>query len=380
MFAIDLTSNNVIVAYRNGSNIDLWSFPWIAVFKEYGNFIELSVGNESVNIDEKTVVLYDLKDNFPRINDKEVQLEILIELIRRIVSILGINNIHKNEPTLVVLPYGYSSNMLEIIEESFQSNNLGLKLSSLINECVATIIYFFEIHEYTFKLRPSRSGEKFCFINAVSTPIRAFIADVKESDNERICIVQDYIIFNPEDPQPLSDLSISGLKTIIFGNTQLVEPVGTVISSLESKEKCRVMVAGAMLLGQGKLRSGRIYSIEGAFNFGIQIDSERFYSIIPKELIIKNSSIPIEQCKAFILENITHDVNLNLYCGFSDRLSSSIYLGTITLPENQFHGNRAEIIVSVKLDSMHSGSFSVAQMPQGSDPIVKPFNVPGWLG
>ncbi len=379
MFAIDLTSNNVIVAYRNGDNIELWSFPWIAVFKEYRNFIELSVGNESVNIDEKTVVLYDLKDNFPRINDKEVQLEILSELLRRIVSILGINNIHENEPTLVVLPYVYSSNVLEVIEEGFQHNNLGLRLSNLINECVAAIMYFFEIHDHTSKLRSSNLGEKFCFINAVSVPIRAFIADVKESDNERTCIVQDYIIFNPEDSQPLSNLSIPGLKTIIFGDPQLVEPIGKVISILESKERCQVMVAGAMVLGEGKFRSGRIYSIEGAFNFGIQIDSERFYKIIPKELTTKNPSMPIEQSKAFVLENITHDVNLNLYCGFSDRLSSSIHLGTITLPENQFSGKEAEIVVSVKLDSMHSGSFSVTQMPQENDLIVKPFNVPGWL-
>ena len=380
MFAIDLTSNNVIVAYRNGSNIDLWSFPWIAVFKEYGNFIELSVGNESINIDEKTVVLYDLKDNFPRINDKEVQLEILDELLRRIVSLLGINNIHKDEQTFVVLPYGYSYKVLELIEESFGRNNLGLRLSNLINECVATIIYFFEVHDNTFKLRLSSSGETFCFINAVSMPIRAFIVDVKEFDDERICVVQDYIILNPEGSQSLSGISIPELKTIIFGNPQLVEPIGKVISSLESKDKCSVMVAGAMLLGEGRLRSGRIYSIEGAFNFGIQIDGERFYKIIPKELIIKNFAMPIEQSKAFILENITHDVNLNLYCGFSDRLTSSTYLGTITLPENQISGDRTEIVVSIRLDSMHSGSFSVTQIPQESDPIVKPFNVPGWLG
>lgn len=380
MFAVDLTSNSVIVAYRNGSKIDLWSFPWIAVFKEYGSFVELSVGSENVNIDEKTVVLYDLKDNFPRINDREVQLEILDELLRRIVSLLGINNIHKDEPTFVILPYGYSYKVLEVIEESFGRNNLGLKLSNLINECVATIIYFFEIHDHTFKLRISNSGEKFCFINAVSIPVRAFIVDAKESDNERICVVQDYIIFNPEDSQPLSSISIPELKTIIFGNPQIVEPIGKVISSLESKDKCRIMVAGAMLLGEGKLRSGRIYSIEGAFNFGIQVDGERFYKVIPKELIIKNSAMPVEQSKAFILQNITHDVNLNLYCGFSDKLTSSIYLGTITLPENYLSGDTTEIVVSIRLDSMHSGSFSVTQIPQKNDPIVKPFNVPGWLG
>ncbi len=380
MFAIDLTSNNVIVAYRDKGDFDLWSFPWTAVFKEYGNFIELSIGNEDINIDEKTVALYNLKDNFPRINDKEVQLEIVSELLRRIVSLVGIDRIHETEPTYVILPYGYSSSVLEIFEEGFRRNNLGLRLSGLINECVSAIIYFFEIHEHTFKLKPGTSGEKFCFINATNTPIRAFIVDVKESNNERTCIVQDYVIYDPEDSRSLSSFSIPRLKTIIFGNPQLVEPVGTVISSLESKEKCRVMSAGSMLLGEGKFRSGRTYIIEGAFNFGIQIDIERFYKIIPKELIINNSYRPIEQSKAFVLENITHDVNINLYCGFSDRLSSSIYLGTITLPENQIQENKAEIVVSVKLDSMHSGSFSVALMPQENDLIIKPFNVPGWLG
>lgn len=378
MFAIDLTSNNVIVAYRSDHIFSLWSFPWIAVFKEYGNSIEISIGNESA--DEKTVLLYNLKENFPRIDNKEVQLEIISGLLRHIVSTSGIDKVDDNELTSVVLPYGYSSKVLEVIEEGFQCNNLGLRLSNLINECVATIIYFFEIHDHTYKLRPSASGEKFCFINAVSMPIRAFIVDVKESNNEMICIVQDYIIFDPEAPQPLSSFPTSELKTIIFGNPQLVKPIGKVISTLESKDKCRVMVAGAMLLGEGKLKSGRIYVIEGAFNFGIQIDSERFYQIIPKELTIKNSSMPLEQSKAFILENITHDVNLNLYCGFSDKLSSSIYLGTITLPENQFPENKAEIVVSVKLDSLHSGSFYVTRIPQESDPIVKSFNVPGWLG
>lgn len=380
MLAIDLTSNNVIVAYRSGNIFDLWSFPWTAVFKERGNSIELSIGNEDANTDEKTVVFYNLRDNFPRIDDKEAQLEIISGLLRHIVSILGLERIHDNESTFVVLPYGYSSNVLEIIEEGFQRNNLGLRLLNLINECVATIIYFFEIHEQTYKLKLSASGEKFCFINAVSIPIRAFIVDAKESDDERICIVQDYIIFNPEDHQFLSSFLISEPKMIIFGNPELVKPIGKVISTSESKDRCRVMVAGAMLLGEGKFRSGKTYAVEGAFNFGVQIDSEKFYQIIPKELIMKNSSMPLEKSKAFILENITHDVNLNLFCGFSDKLSSSIYLGTIAIPEDRFRGNRAEIVVSVKLDSMHSGSFSVIQLPQESDPIVKPFNVPGWLG
>jgi len=373
VFAIDLTSNKVVVACKSNNDIQLWSFSWLANFRQDGESIIATIGKDTSN---NSVTLHDLRDNFPRIYDRDVQYEIIVQLLNHIAEISGFKHTSMEADTSVILPYGYSSETLGVIEAGFQKSDSGLVLSNFINECVAAIIYFFETAERYSKLRPNPSGDSFCFINATDVPVRAFIADYHESEDERSLIVKDYFQALENSFHSLR----SGLKTVVFGNPDFKKPSGNLVDSVESKDKCRVMSAGGIILNSGRFRSGKNYVIEGAFNFGIQIDSDRLCQIVPKDTLISNPVMPLERSKAFVIDNITHDVNINLYCGFSDRLEGAISLGTITLHESQFPQNREEIVVSVRLDSMHSGRFSVTQVSSKREPISKSFSVPGWLG
>jgi len=377
MFAIDLTTNNVIVATHQRDEIQLWSFLWTATFRESDDSLTISIGDEGTTTDEQTAVLHDLRDNIPKIYDHDVQVEVISQLLRQITQTARKNGDIEDPRTCVIVPYGYSSGILDAIEVSFQQSGSGLKLLNIINECVSAIVYFFENPERSFNLRPNPSGEPFCFINATSSPARAFLVDYREANNNRRFVVRDYYVDSESDnDQVFPKISAPGLKTVVFGKPDSVNPVGKVVDVMESQDKCRVMVAGAMLIGSGRFKSGRIYSIEGSTGFGIQIDSESFYEIIPKDLLMSNPVMPFARSKAFTIDNITHDVNINLYCGFSDKIAGSVNLGTITLMENWFPKKNGEIVVSVELDSMHSGKFSVHR----PETIVKQFNVPGWLG
>lgn len=378
MFAIDLTSNKVIVAYHHEKDTNLWSFLWNASFKEDDNDITISIGKDEDNIDDKTAIFHDLRDNFPRIYDQEVQTEIIAKLLGEIRDLAGI----ANDPiTNVIIPYGYSNKVLESIEAGFKSGNSGLVLLSLINEFVATIIYFFENDDRYQKLNSNPSGETFCFINATMSPIKGFLVDYHQIENSLNFIVKDYFVASDlYDGSKFPNVLVPGLKTVVFGDPSLVNPAGKVVDIVESHDKCRIMVAGAILLGLGKLKSRRTYSIAGAMGFGIQTDKDKFYEIIPRELLLNNPQMPIIRNKAFVINNITHDVNINLYCGFSNELSGALYLGTIMLKESWFPEGKAEVVVSVELDSMHSGRFSVNIKSRKSEPIVNSFDVPGWLG
>jgi hypothetical protein len=378
MFAIDLTSDKVIVAYLHEDDVQLWSFSWNAVFTEDEGSVNISIGKDEENIDEKTVMLGNLRENFPRINNNDVQTEITAKLLAQIAEIVGHDSVTENPITNVIVPYGYSSKVLDAIEAGFQTGSSGMVLRSLINECVATIIYFFESDERFNKLNPDPSGETFCFINATTSPVKAFLVDYHQVENNLSFVVRDYFVA-PElyDKTEFPKVSVSGLKTVVFGDLNLINPAGKVVDALESQDKCRVMVAGATLLGLGKLKSERTYSIAGAMVFGIQTGRDSFYEIIPKDLLLSDPKMPIKRSKAFLIDNITHDININLYCGFSNKLSGALNLGTITLMESWFPDGKAEVVVTVELDSMHSGRFSVTHNP---DPIVKSFNVPGWLG
>jgi hypothetical protein len=377
MFAIDLTTNNVIVANHQRDEIQLWSFPWTATFKENDDSLAISIGDENTDTDEKTAVFHNLRDNIQKIYDRDVQVEIISQLLRQIAQTAKKNGIIENPRTCVIVPYGYSSGILDVIEASFQQSGTELKLLNIINECVSAIVYFFENPERILNLKPNPSGEPFCFINATSLPVKAFLVNYREANNNRRFIVRDYFV-DPEldSDQVFPNISATDLKTVVFGKPNSVNPVGKVVDAMESQDKCRVMVAGAMLIGSGRFKSGRTYSIEGSTGFGIQIDSESFYEIIPKDLLMSNPAMPISRSKAFTIDNITHDININLFCGFSDKITGSVNLGTITLMENWFPKKNGEIVVSVELDSMHSGKFSVYR----PEIIVKQFNVPGWLG
>jgi hypothetical protein len=372
MFAIDITSNKVIVASHQREDVQLWSFPWIATYRENDDGVTISVGDDDTTTDEHTAVLHDLRDNFSSIYDSGVQIEVFSQLLRHIA---GSNEKHEDPKTCVIVPYGYSYGVLNAIEASFQQNESGFKLSNIVNECVATIVYFFETPDQTYKLKPNPLGESFCFINATMSPARAFLVDYRELINDRKFIVRDYYVaLESDDNQVFPNISIPNLKTVIFGNPDMVNPVGNVVDVVKSQDKCRVMVAGAIIIGSGRLK--KTYSIEGATGFGIQIDSDSFYEIISKDLLMSNPAMPITRSKAFTIGNITHDVNINLYCGFSNKIAGSVNLGTITLMESWFPNKSGEIVVSVELDSMHSGRFSVYR----PEPILRPFNVPGWLG
>jgi len=377
MFAIDFTTNKIIVSTHQREDVQLWSFPWTVAFRESGESITISIGDEGAITDEQTAVLHDLRDNIPKIYGRDVQIEILSQLLRQIIQ-KARQNINIEDPrTCVIVPYGYSSGVLDAIEASFQQSETGLKLSNIVNECVSAIIYFFETPERALKLKPYPSGEPFCFINATASPVKAFLVDYREVNNERRFIVKDYFVaVESDDDQVFPKISVPGLKTVVFGDPDLIKPVGKVVDVVESLDKCRVMVAGAMLIGSGRFRSGRTYSIEGAMGFGVQTDGDSFYEIITKDLLMSNPAIPVVRSKAFFIDNITHDVNINLYCGFSNKIAGSVNLGTITLMEKWFPNRSGEIVVSVELDSMHSGRFSVHRPEQ----IVKQFIVPGWLG
>jgi len=380
MFAIDITTNKVIVATHHREDVQLWSFPWTATFKENGDSVAISIGDEGITTDERTAVFHDLRDNISKIYDHDVQIEILSQFLRKVAQTARQNSVIEDPSTCVIVSYGYSSRVLDAIVASFQQSGSGLKLSNIVNECVSAILYFFETPERVFNLRPNPSGESFCFINVTASPARAFLVDYREVKNDRRFIVRDYYVASEflleSDNQVFPKISVPGLKTVIFGNPGLVNPVGKVVDVVESQDKCRVMVAGAMIIGSGRFKSGRTYSIEGAMGFGIQTDSDSFCEIIPKDLLMSNPVMPIVRNKAFTIENVTHDVNINLYCGFSNSIVGSVNLGTITLMESWFPNKSGEVVVSVELDSMHSGRFSIYR----PEPIVKQFNVPGWLG
>lgn len=380
MFAIDITTNKVIVATYQRDEVQLWSFPWTATFKENDDSVTISIGDENTATDDQTAVLHDLRDNITKIYDHDVQIEVISQLLGHIAQTVKQNSPIEDPRTCVIVPYGYSSGVLDAIEAGFQQSSSGLKLSNIINECVSAIVYFFETPERVSKLKPNPSGESFCFVNATMSPASAFMVDYREVNNNRRFIVRDYFVApefpSESDNQAFPKIYIPDLKTVIFGDPKLVKPAGKVVDVIESYDKCRIMVAGAILISSGRFRSGRTYSIEGAMGFGIQIDSNDFYEIIPKDLLMGNLTMPITRNRAFIIDNITHDVNINLYCGFSNKIAGSVNLGTITLMQSWFPNQSGEIVVSVELDSMHSGRFSIYR----PETIIKQFNVPGWLG
>lgn len=376
MFAIDLTTNNAVIAYNRDDEVYLWSFPWTAVFKDIGNEIIISIGEDNVSTDEKTAVFHDLRDNFPKIYDSEVRTEIIAQLLEHIESFAKNYGKIEDPKTCIILPYGYSSDLIESITRGFEQSDL--KLHSILNECVASIVYFFETTSHFTKLQTNLLGESFCFINATTTPITAFWVEYKEVDDERIFVVRDYYV-NSGKSLAFPNVSVPNLKTVIFGNSNLVRPSGKVVDIIDSNDKCRVMVGGAMIVGLARFKSGKTYTIEGAMGFGIQLNSEKFYEIIPKEVLMKNPKMPISQSKAFSIKNITHDININLMCGFSNEIASSVNLGTIPLMESWFPQKSGEIVVSVELVSMHRGRFSVTLNQSDFNTIIKEFNVPGWL-
>jgi hypothetical protein len=379
MFTIDLTTNKVIVAYNQNDDVQLWSFPWTAAFRDNGDGINVSIGESEVTTDEKTAVLHDLRDNLSNIHDNETQTEIISQLLSHIYDFAKKFGDIEDPRTCIILPYGYSSNLLDSITKGFEQAEL--RLSNIVNECVSAIIYFFETSNHSLKLRANPSGESFCFINATMDPATAFLVDYKEIENERMFVVKDYYVKSGvDDNSTFPNVSVPGLKTVVFGDPSLIKPTGKVVDVVESKDKCRVMVAGAMIIGLARFKSGRTYTIEGAMGFGIQTNSDSFYEIITKETLMQNPKMPISQNKVFYIENISHDVNINLLCGFSDRIGGAVYLGTITLMESWFPQKNGEIVVTIELESMHSGKFSVTLAKNNVKPIVKQFNVPGWLG
>ena len=379
MFAIDLTTNNVIVAYNRDDEVYLWSFPWTAVFRDMGNDISISIGESDVSTDEKTAVFHDLRDNFPNIYDSEVRAEIIAKLLDHIKDFAESYGNIEDPRTCIILPYGYSSDLIESITKGFEQSEL--KLYNVINECVSSIVYFFETTSHSTLLQANPFGDSFCFINSTMVPITAFLVDYREVDNERMFIVRDYYVKSDSDENlPFPDISIPRLKTVIFGNSSLVKVSGKVVDIVESTDKCRVMVGGAMIIGLAKFKSGRTYTIEGAMGFGIQVNNDKFYEIIPKEVLMNNPQMPISQSKAFSIKNISHDININLFCGFSDKIAGSVNLGTITLMESWFPQKSGDIVVSIELVSMHRGKFSVTLNQSNIEPIVKQFSVPGWLG
>ncbi|MGB9595859.1 MAG: hypothetical protein ACPL7B_06215 [Candidatus Poribacteria bacterium] len=378
MFAIDLTTNNAVIAYNRDDEVYLWSFPWTVVFRDTDNDIIVSIGESGISSDEKTAVFHDLRDNFPNIYDSEIRVEIIIQLLEHIKNFAENYGKIEDPRTCIILPYGYSSDLIESITNGFEQSDL--KLHSILNECVASIVYFFETIIHFTKLQTNPYGDLFCFINATMIPITAFLVEYSEvNNNERTFVVKDYYVSsNSDENLPFPDISIPNLKTVIFGDSSLVRPSGKVVDIIESKDKCRVMVGGAMIIGLAKFKSNRTYTIEGAMGFGIQLNNDKFYEIIPKEVLTKQ--MPISQSKAFSIKNISHDININLLCGFSNRIASSVKLGTIPLMESWFPQKNGEIVVSIELVSMHRGKFSVTLSQTNVDPIVKEFNVPGWLG
>lgn len=377
MFAIDLTTNNAVIAYNHNDEVYLWSFPWIAVFRETGNDIIISIGESGISANEKTAVFHDLRDNFPNIYDSEIRVEIIAQLLEHIKTFAENYGTIEDPRACVILPYGYSSDLIESIAKGFEQSDL--KLHYILNECVSSIVYFFETSSHFAKLKANPFGDSFCFINATMKPISAFIVDYREIDNERTFVVKDlHVISTSEKDLPLANTSIGDMKTVIFGNPRLVKPFGRVVDIVESSDKCVVMIGGAMIIGLAKFKSGRTYTIEGAMSFGIQINSNKFYEIIPKEVLA--NQMPISRSKAFFIGNITHDININLMCGFSNEIASSVRLGTITLMESWFPQKSGEIVVSIELESMHRGIFSVLLSQGNVKPIVKEFSVPGWLG
>lgn len=369
MVALDLTSDKAIFAYQNVDELYLDSVPWTAVFRQFGDDIKLSIGEKDVNPDDRTAVFEDLKRNLPRIKDREIQTEIIVGLLDHIAKKINLHTKSIDLETFLVLPYGYSSEMLRVFEDAFKVSNSGLKLSYIINECVSAALYFFESSEHYDKIKPDSSGDSICFINAIDAPAKAFVVDYSKRDLLHYVIVRDY--------GNESDLDFSNKKVVWFGRQELIRASIKAVDFVRSTDKCRVMVAGALILGSRKLK--RSYVIEGAFGFGIQVSPDKFYPIIHRQLLVEKPEMPVKRSRAFNIDNITHDVNINLYCGFSDDLSGAIHLETITIRQDQLPDKRCNVVVSIELDTMHSGLFSVAAVPQKFDPIQRRFTVPGWL-
>lgn len=374
---------------------------------EHSGVISNRAGADAVDIqeDERTIVFDRLGRDLSRIDDPELQTELLNcfwhelhqELLQRRILVEG-----QAAPVFVIPPVRFPPALLERFRVEC-AKETPLRLIGFINPAVALVLGFLRSAEVSGQLVQIvgqdqatvclvvASGELtvdvVCFDYAFASPRqhRILVRDHFQTTCEgllsrlqkcdwlgsfsRLVVIEDLTL--PQSAQSTLNVPLDAISDAVTPHHRKLANA----SQLSLKGAAHVALSAT-----GRAPDEQLYEIMRACHIGLQIDKQSFEPIIAKNSWKTETEFPLFAAQTFrVLGRPGDALRLNLYGGYSTRVADAVPLGQTMMAQEEL----AELTVAgvftavVRLDTPDSGEFVLGILPENRALSRQSFSLPG---
>ncbi|GEM_PF-4627391 len=382
-------------------------FPYEVGVRQQKKEVEIFLGEECSQLDEgksQEVVLRNLIKNLKKLDSEADLGQIFVDLFKGMRD----KKVSDLSEVTAIIPYEYSFLIRESLEKALADLKIGLlssyseigsllmfcfegngkqseRLKSILAAQKSLVIYIFDYRTEdlrTYKIicvsgssganghthlivKDTNAYEGFCLKDKFDEIEKKLKEDALARLDDDIASKHRVIFFLVGKNRPNAVDLTAGIRNLM---KKLCPPTDQAVE-IKCAEPLEVMELAAR--GAACLPNAR-FSFERDNLFGIQLDKERFFPIVPP-----GASGGFEGRKVFRIDHITHHFNVNLYGGLSDEVASGIWLSRINakLDEHFHRTEEVDFAVSIKLIHRNRGQITV-EIPETGAKLSSIFTVP----
>lgn len=369
----------------------------IAIRCESGT-LEILFGDEAEDLqeDSRTLVFQHPELALPRIEDRELQAQLIMGFWRALEQKLmrdGLLEAGSEAVGYLIVPHNFPPSILDIVRENC-SGERSVKLIGIAHSAAALVLGFLRLEQVSTVTDSLANPATTCLVVAHEESLVEVVCFDQSLTAARLNItIRDFFqTTSREFSARLRDCDWLGIftRTVLIADEKLpakshamiATPLSAVTDGMQPQEVLWPGSSHVKLMGGAYLAAcasrlvndSQECSISHTLKVGVQIGKEFFHSIIPS-----NNRDACIAAQAFKLQGrIGNTLRLSFWCGYSTRVSDATPLGNALLTRSDLNEltHSSSLGVVVQLDSPGSGEFLVGIMPENRMVRRLPFRLP----